>query len=56
MKSIGVRYIDFAKAVGAENDGDEWYSGMRASDVHPLAKGAEALAHQAFIDMPELLN
>ena len=56
VKSIGVRYIDFAKAVGAENDGDEWYSGMRASDVHPLAKGAEALAHQAFIDMPELLN
>ena len=57
VKSLGYRYIDFAKAVNGEHYGDTWYSGYLASDnIHPLALGAEALAHQAFIDVPELLN
>ena len=57
VKSTGLRYIDFAKAVNGEAYGDTWYPNYLASDnVHPLALGAEALAYQAFMDMPELMH
>lgn len=57
VKSTGKRYIDFAKAVGAETSGSTWYTGMLSSDnVHPTALGANALAAQAMIDMPELMS
>jgi hypothetical protein len=52
----GYRYIDFYKAVGADNEGN-WYSGYLSSDgVHPTQAGAEALATQVLIDFPELMQ
>lgn len=55
VRSSGYRYIDFAKAVGANASGI-WYSGMLSGDaVHPTAKGAKALFSQALIDLPEIM-
>lgn len=57
VKSSGYRYIDFAKAVNAENAGATWYSGMLSSDnVHPSETGAKALFYQAISDVPEMLS
>lgn len=54
IKSLGVRYIDFAKAVGTNSNG-EWNLGLLSSDeVHPTALGAKVLASQVLIDCPEL--
>lgn len=54
VKASGYRYIDFAKAVGADGTG-AWYSGMLSGDnVHPTAKGAKALYTQVLIDLPEI--
>lgn len=56
VKSSGYRYIDFAKAVGADGTG-AWYSGMLSADnVHPTEKGAKALYTQAITDFPEFLT
>lgn len=55
IRSSGYRYIDFAKAVGANSIGT-WYSGMLDTDnVHPTEKGAKALYAQALVDFPELM-
>ena len=55
IRSSGYRYIDFAKAVGANSSG-VWYSGMLGSDgVHPTEQGAKALFTQAITDLPELM-
>lgn len=55
VKSSGYRYIDFAKAVGADGTG-AWYSGMLSTDnVHPTEKGAKALYTQVLIDLPEIM-
>ena len=57
VRASGYRYIDFAKAVNAENAGATWYSGMLSSDnVHPSEKGAKALFYQAISDVPEILS
>ena len=54
--SSGNRYIDFYKAVGANNVG-VWYSGyLNADEVHPNQVGADALATQVLIDFPELMQ
>lgn len=54
VRNSGYRYIDFAKAVGANGDGT-WYEGMLYSDrVHPTDKGARALAMQVLLDFPEI--
>lgn len=54
VRNSGYRYIDFAKAVGAQPNGT-WYSGMLAADnVHPTELGARALFTQALIDLPEI--
>ena len=54
IKSLGCRYIDFAKAVGAESAGSTWYSGMLSVDnVHPDVLGAKALASRFMVDVPE---
>ena len=51
----GLRYIDFATAVGAFNDAT-WYPGMLSGDnVHPSVQGAIALYNQAIADVPELM-
>jgi hypothetical protein len=55
VRSSGYRYIDFAKAVGANASG-VWYSGMLSSDgVHPSESGAKALFTQVLIDLPEIM-
>ena len=54
VRNSGYRYIDFAKAVGANSSG-VWYTGMLSSDnVHPTALGAKALYYEAVMDAPEL--
>ena len=55
IRNSGYRYIDFAKAVGAESVGSNWYTGMLSSDkVHPAVLGAQKLALRAIEDVPEL--
>ena len=55
IRTSGYRYIDFAKAVGADGTG-AWYEGMLASDnVHPTEEGAKALFSQVLIDLPEVM-
>ncbi len=56
VKSLGVRYVDFAKGVGGEETGSSWYDGMLYPDnVHPDALGAKALYTQFIKDFPEIL-
>ena len=56
VRASGYRYIDFAKAVGANANG-EWYSGMLSNDaVHPTEQGAIALFNRAMADCPELME
>ena len=55
IRASGYRYIDFAKAVGANSSG-VWFNGMLSSDnVHPTDKGARALFTRALLDYPELM-
>ena len=56
IKSRGHRYINFAKAVGAEIKGSSWYEGMKEPDpgIHPSALGAKVLAAKILADCPEL--
>ena len=54
VKSLGVRYIDFAAAVGTDSSGN-WNEGLLSSDgVHPSVAGAKVLASQVYVDCPEL--
>ena len=54
VRSSGFQYVDFAKAVGAGSDG-AWYAGMLSSDnVHPTAKGGEALYRRVLLDFPQI--
>ena len=56
VRNSGYRYIDFAKAVGAQPDGT-WYVGMLHMDgVHPTETGAKALYTRALIDLPEIIE
>ncbi len=56
VRSSPYRYIDFARAVGSdENEG--WYAEMLSADnVHPSKKGAEALYMQVLADFPEIMQ
>ena len=55
IKASGYRYVDWAAAVGAEEAGSSWYTGMLSSDnVHPSELGAKALAMRTVLDVPEL--
>lgn len=57
VRNSGYRYVDFDKAVGANEETGQWYSGMLSSDgVHPTAAGAIALYMQAVADFPELMT
>lgn len=54
IRSLGLRYIDFAAAVKC-NDAGQWTAGLLSADnVHPSALGAKVLASQVLIDFPEL--
>lgn len=56
VKNSGRRFIDFAKAVGAETEGSTWYAGMLNQDnVHPTVLGAKALYARFLIDVPEIM-
>lgn len=55
VRNSGHRYVDFAKAVGAEASGSAWYTGMLSSDyVHPSIEGAKVLAERILVDVPEI--
>ena len=55
VRESGHRYIDFAKAVGAEALNAPWYTGMLSTDnVHPTVYGARALAMRLLSDLPEI--
>ena len=55
IRTSGYRYVDFASAVGANDIGSGWYDGMLSADqVHPSAAGAQALAKQILLDLPEI--
>lgn len=55
VRSSGYRYVDFAFAVGAEENGSTWYPGMLHTDnVHPNEQGAKALYGQFIADFPEI--
>jgi len=56
VKASGYRYVDFAKAVGAEEKGSSWYEGMLGGDkVHPAPLGAEAHYQQLKKDIGDIL-
>lgn len=55
IRASGYRYIDFAKAVGAQSDGT-WFTDMLAQDgVHPTEQGAKALYARVLLDLPEIM-
>ena len=54
VRSSGYRYVDFAKAVGAQSNGT-WYSGMLDDGVHPSVTGAKALYGRLLADFPEVM-
>lgn len=57
IRNSGRRYVDFAKAVGAEETGSSWYPDMlKADQVHPAVLGAKALAFRLLMDVPEIQN
>lgn len=56
IKQSGLRYIDFAKAVGGEDTGSSWYSGMLSDGVHPTQTGALALYRRFLVDFPEIMQ
>ena len=63
VKSSGYRYVDFAKAVGANDVTGYWFNNGESDDmlesgsmrVHPTKYGAVALYHQLITDFPEIL-
>lgn len=56
IRSSGYRYVDFAKAVGADANG-QWRTGLResATGLHPSALGAKVLFAQVLSDFPEIM-
>lgn len=57
VRGSGYPYIDFAKAVGADNN-ITWYDGMLEEGekrIHPTVKGAIALYHEAITTVPDLM-
>lgn len=61
VRSSGLRYIDAAKAVGCNANG-EWYGNGTEYDyqspdnVHPSKFGAKAIATQFLVDFPEIMQ
>lgn len=53
VRESGYQYIDFAKAVGASDQG-VWFDGMLSTDnVHPSVTGAITLYHAALAGCPQ---
>mgnify|MGYP003366083922 CR=1 FL=1 len=63
VRSSGYRYVDFAKAVGANDVTGYWFNNGESDDmlesgsmrVHPTKYGGVALYHQLITDFPEIL-
>lgn len=61
VRNSGLRYIDAAKAVSSNADG-EWYGNgteydyQSSDNVHPSKYGAKAIATQFLIDFPEIMQ
>ena len=61
IRNSGLRYIDLAKALGSNANG-EWYGNgteydyQSADNVHPSVYGARAMAIQFLIDFPEIMQ
>jgi lysophospholipase L1-like esterase len=56
IDELGVKSIDWAKAVGATSAG-VWREGYLSGDnVHPTVKGAQALAARTLVDCPALMQ
>ena len=54
VKSLGYRYVDVAKAVGCDTDGN-WYTGLLGDDgVHPTVAGSKVIFSQILLDFPEI--
>jgi hypothetical protein len=54
VKSLGLRYIDIAGAVGSDINGN-WYTGLLSDDgVHPTTAGSKVIFEQILIDFPEI--
>lgn len=59
IKSSGLRYVDFSKAVHGDvytSGVDNWYEGYCNDGIHPTPLGAQALATQLVVDFPEILD
>ncbi len=57
VRASGLRYVDFASAVGAVEEGSSWYDGLLSSDmVHPDVLGARALYAEFITDFPEIMG
>ena len=55
VRESGYRYIDFASAVGSDNN-PHWYTNMLSHDnVHPDDLGALTLYNRAITDVPEIV-
>lgn len=51
-----VRFVDWYGAVGTNSTG-QWYTGCLSGDnVHPTKEGAQILAMQLLVDVPEILS
>lgn len=56
IRNSGYQYVDFAKSVGADSNGD-WRTGLRqgATDLHPSEAGAKVLCMQVLADFPQIM-
>lgn len=56
IRASGYRYVDVAKAVGAQADGT-WYTNMLSQDgVHPTYRGDFAILYEYIRSLPELIQ
>lgn len=54
VRNSRLQYVDFARSVGADSNGN-WFTGMLSADnVHPTSKGAIALYGQFINDFPQI--
>lgn len=57
IKASGYRYIDIADAVGANEAGSSWYSGLLSSDnVHPTTLGSKIIANVICSQLTEIIK
>lgn len=57
IKASGLRYVDIAHAVGGEEIGSGWYSGLLGADgVHPTPLGSKVIATRFMADVPEMME